>query len=253
MLEVSRSTWISSLLMLLCASSLNAWERMDTVYTYWPNGQLKEEYTIVPDEFNPPGYPWLREGPYTSWYENGQMHVRTGYHRNELEGSYSEWHMNGQLKTEGTYYVFKNGLWTTWNEEGHRVEETDYQCGLKNGAHIGYSGWPSPIIDSSLTFYRDTLHGLCWWRGDAGGGETRVLFFFGKALAVIVENGEERLSLDKPGAYYNPALDLWLEWDAESIEVGKRSEGTRIGKWISWRRGGTAVKEEYQLESEAGE
>ena len=42
-------------------------------------------------------------GAYESWYDNGQLDVRTTYQNGQCHGAYERWHDNGQLCVRTTY------------------------------------------------------------------------------------------------------------------------------------------------------
>lgn len=85
-------------------------------------------------------------GIYTTWYQ------KDGHKKSEkslldgenvqwlsgtiLDGPFSEWYENGQLKSKGTYFLGDiNGLKTTWYENGVTKSEEEYSRGNRNGYH----------------------------------------------------------------------------------------------------------------------
>ena len=69
----------------------------ETTRTYYPNGQIKEEYGVKDGR---------REGFMRKYYENGVLQEEAMYKNGALEGPYKFYYKNGQLFTEG---FFRNG------------------------------------------------------------------------------------------------------------------------------------------------
>ena len=123
-------------------------------YTFdYPNGQKKQDTTVVAGHF---------EGPYTIWYESGQKRETGTYQKGlingantfwdenggrqerflengEFNGPYTSYYPNGQKEQEGTHKSNTlHGLITFWDEEGNFLETHEYE----NGTLIATSTTP---------------------------------------------------------------------------------------------------------------
>ena len=86
--------------------------------TYYENGQLNEKLTFKEGVLN---------GPYESYYENGQLNEKTNYKERELNGPYESYYENGQLRDKTTYKEGrKNGPSESYYENGQLNEKTNY-------------------------------------------------------------------------------------------------------------------------------
>jgi antitoxin component YwqK of YwqJK toxin-antitoxin module len=79
---------------------------MTIVKEYYPNGSLKEEYTVVNNK---------KDGLYKKWWNNGHLFIQTTYVDGKENGEYKSWYRgadkesdNGQLFIQTTYiYMVK--------------------------------------------------------------------------------------------------------------------------------------------------
>lgn len=64
----------------------------------------------------------MNDGPYTTWYENGQVKEEGHYRLGAIEGRVTLYHENGRKKAEGEYRKGRQvGAWSYWDQEGKPV------------------------------------------------------------------------------------------------------------------------------------
>ena len=84
----------------------------------YPNGELKMEGNSTDG---------VKEGKWTSWYENGMIWSETYFENGKKDGSTATWFPNGKKRYEG---FFKNGVesgkWKYWDEAGNLMQEVNY-------------------------------------------------------------------------------------------------------------------------------
>jgi uncharacterized protein len=83
--------------------------------SYWPDGNVRIE-----------GYFLSGVGEYLwqYWYQNGQMMTQHTLHEGERSGEATTWYDDGQMKSYGAYSQDKKvGVWTYWDEEGNETTE----------------------------------------------------------------------------------------------------------------------------------
>src|SRR5687768_14985962 len=80
--------------------------------TYYPNGQIKQEYQTVDG---------LKHGKFILYFENGKIAIESNYFQGQSQGSYKEWYEDGKLAEEGEElngeYIVKN----FWDENGNQL------------------------------------------------------------------------------------------------------------------------------------
>ncbi len=86
--------------------------KLEPVIEYYDNDKIKCAYSV--DENG------NRQGPFESYYDNGQLRAKCTYKDGKFDGSYEEYHKNGQLYKKCTY---KNG----------KIEDGPYEEYYKNG------------------------------------------------------------------------------------------------------------------------
>ena len=60
-----------------------------TKYTYFENGQIKEEGNYKDGK---------KDGKWTEWHKNGQKSEERNYKDGKADGKWTYWHENGQIK-----------------------------------------------------------------------------------------------------------------------------------------------------------
>ena len=85
-----------------------------TFESYYENGQLDLKSTFKEGVLN---------GPYESYYENGQLNVKTNYKEGVLNGPYEIYYENGQLNVKTNYKGrVVNGPYESYYENGDLIE-----------------------------------------------------------------------------------------------------------------------------------
>ena len=73
-------------------------------------------------------------GPWISWYDNGEKEYEGYYKNGYRDGLWKGWHDSGQLWKEGFYfYDKKEGTWIYWYLNGNKQELKTYRNGKLNG------------------------------------------------------------------------------------------------------------------------
>jgi antitoxin component YwqK of YwqJK toxin-antitoxin module len=137
----------------------------------WPNGQKKAEGTIIgeapkanesKDQQAQRLSTTIRDGKWTTWYENGTVHSQEQYNKGKMTGVWSMFYDNGQKESEIDFnsgkavYFHKNGSkhseggiaegmiqtgkWTGYFENGNKNYEGSYNtAGQKTGVWTWYN------------------------------------------------------------------------------------------------------------------
>ncbi|MBN1790102.1 MAG: toxin-antitoxin system YwqK family antitoxin [Bacteroidales bacterium] len=88
---------------------------------YYENGQISSEGQYIKDK---------REGMWKEYYENGQLQYTGTFTNDNIEGVAVYWHENGQKKAEGKYLNgIKDGKWRYYYAGGNLQSEEDYKNG----------------------------------------------------------------------------------------------------------------------------
>lgn len=85
---------------------------------YHPNGQKYMEGAFKND---------LRQGKWTSWYEDGTLWSEGEFNAGESHGVRTVYHPNGKLHYKGTFDNGERiGVWTYYDEDGTKTKEINY-------------------------------------------------------------------------------------------------------------------------------
>jgi len=96
---------------------------LDTNYDFW-NGIVKVT-TAGKETID------LRNGPWTSWFRNGQKQMEGRYAQEVPEGPFTWWYSNGQKAITGEYTAGKQtGNWTWWHENGQKKLGGTFEQGV---------------------------------------------------------------------------------------------------------------------------
>ena len=93
--------------------------------SYYENGQLQEKGTFSNGE---------PDGPWESYYENGQLHKKGSYSNGEQVGPYEEYYENGQFWVKGSW---SNGVPVGPYEEYDENGQLSWKGSYSNGERCG--------------------------------------------------------------------------------------------------------------------
>jgi antitoxin component YwqK of YwqJK toxin-antitoxin module len=98
--------------------------------SYYENGQLSTKGAFKNGE---------QEGPWLSYYENGQLSTKGAFKNGEQEGPWLSYYENGQLYSKG---AFKNGKWEgpwlDYWENGQLMNKGAFKNGKEEGPWVYY-------------------------------------------------------------------------------------------------------------------
>ena len=95
-------------------------------FSYYENGQLREKGAFKNGE---------KEGPWVGYHSNGQLWFKGEWQNDKQEGPGVGYHSNGRLKYKGTYKNDKReGPWVEYNLYGSKDE--DHSAIYRNGEKI---------------------------------------------------------------------------------------------------------------------
>lgn len=131
--------------------------------TYDKKGRLKEPAR----EFNENGQKIAEysknsegkfDGPYQSWYPNGQLQSDCNYVSGEFEGEQKQYFESGSLKLHGMYKnQQRDGLFQEWFEDGSLAFEGTFKEGNKEGVFTDW--YPNGQMKSRKNFMHSLFHG----------------------------------------------------------------------------------------------
>lgn len=99
----------------------------------------------------------IKDGPYTSYHENGQLENEGNYKNGEKSGVWKEYWDNGQLFQEWDYTSSKNGIHRTYWKNGQLFNEYNYKEGKKDGIHKSFT--EEGQLHTEVYYKDDTLDG----------------------------------------------------------------------------------------------
>jgi MORN repeat protein len=158
----------------------------------------------------------IREGPYTSFHENGEVEVVGQFHQGHKDGEWIAYWPNGFLRSQGRYADdIREGPWTMYNERGHKSAEGGFHENRRTGA------WT-------------------WWREDGEIDEAHTGFY---AYHVIPElDGERPTGAWWEGESFNrDKQGRWtlLRSNGTPILVGDYDRGRAMGPWLLFSADGS--------------
>ena len=90
----------------------------DLQYTYYPNGQLKQDFYLnKTDKLN---------GPYTSWYENGMIYENGTYTNGAKSGTWESYDEYGNLQNRQLYFNDMPIEWETYLPDNVHIVNFSY-------------------------------------------------------------------------------------------------------------------------------
>ena len=228
-----------------------------------------------------------KEGPHTSWYENGNKKDEITYDNGVLNGTSSEWYSNGKIKSSGGYILGrKDGLHTSWYENGNKEGEKTYVnnelngpssewylngkikssggyiLGRKGGLHTSW--YENGNKKDEITYDNGVLNGRSseWYSN----GQIKVECRYNSGqivdgkYTIYLENGqkekEETYSkgikcnegIYKDGFLYEQSILYYV--NGRKKTEGTLKNGLRDGIWTEWYKTGEKKKEEkYESEN----
>ncbi|MFD1261527.1 toxin-antitoxin system YwqK family antitoxin [Entomomonas asaccharolytica] len=160
------------------------------------------------------------EGPYVTWYKNGQKQYQSFYNeKGVLDGVIQAWYDSGILKLKGQYDNGKKaGQWTEWHANGRVKSQVDYINNVLSGS---YKKWYENGQQHTLGSYKNGLLNGLWIAWGSKG---------------------EKVSEGEYSA--NHRIGLWTYY----AEGKKWAEGNYIndlqdGIWTYWKEDGSKDKE----------
>ncbi len=124
-------------------------QRSETVRDTYASKKLKTEYQyltpaqllVSPDDFSTAKLAVyekqgdaIKHGPFSIWFENGQIKAKGTYSNGVLDGNYESWYANGQRESSGNYQQGEqDGEWVWWHENGMRRAVTRFVHGQIDG------------------------------------------------------------------------------------------------------------------------
>ena len=81
----------------------------------------------------------IKDGPWVSYYDNGQLESKGTYKNDKKEGPWVYYHENGKLFSKGTYKDGKSeGPWVSYHDNGQLWSKGTYKDGKKEGPWVDY-------------------------------------------------------------------------------------------------------------------
>jgi len=81
----------------------------------------------------------VRNGPYETYYQNGQIEVQTNYLNGELHGLYEKYFSNGQIEIQTNYQNGKyQGSYLEYSSDGSLVKRTNFEDGEYHRSYFEY-------------------------------------------------------------------------------------------------------------------
>ncbi len=175
---------------------------------WYPNGQKKSEVNYSRGK---------KHGTTTGWYENGQKQVEERYSRDKKDGLEIRWYANGQKQSEETYKEGElHGPGAAWDNDGHQIATGHFQHGKKHGTLRFYA---EGTTLSKQEEYKDGVPHGEWFVVDATGQKTNQYYIDGY----------------QEGPY--------TKWHAngQKMEEGEYKQGRRSGRWRRWDAAGNEL------------
>jgi antitoxin component YwqK of YwqJK toxin-antitoxin module len=196
--------------------------------TYYENGQIQWNVSYFNGELN---------GPFESYYENGQLQEKGSYRDGEYDGPFESYDENGQLQGTGFYSNGEIcGRWMSPGTEGLNFPpclsvastiDDDFNGPFETYYENGQIQWKGPYINGEPygpfeTYYEN---GQIQWNGSYFNGELNGPF------ESYYENGQ----LQEKGSFRDGEYDGPFEVYDENGQLqgtGFYSNGEACGTWI---------------------
>ncbi|MFT7000867.1 MAG: antitoxin component YwqK of YwqJK toxin-antitoxin module [Spirosomataceae bacterium] len=99
-----------------------------------------------------------------TYFPNGKLSEKTGFHEGKRQGISQNWYENGQLRYEVFYQKNrKHGITKNWNPEGTLISESNFVDGVVHGVQTQW--YPSGKIFKRMNIVNGIEEGLqqTWW------------------------------------------------------------------------------------------
>ncbi|MDY0343768.1 MAG: hypothetical protein RBR28_09355 [Lentimicrobium sp.] len=132
-------------ILLIAITTLAACNKPTIKKDFFEDGTLKSEKTfekidgkevlIKEIRYHPNGKKYiegnynegLREGKWTSWYNDGQLWSEGNFKQDKSDGERTVYHSNGKLHYKGAFDMGKRvGIWLFYDEFGVKINEINY-------------------------------------------------------------------------------------------------------------------------------
>ena len=192
--------------------------------SYYENGQISEKGTIKNDEYH---------GLYKQYHENGQLWFETRFSNGERNGNYVQFYPNGQVAYRGNYCKGKAiGLHRGWDSDGNLVFRGRYVDDVPDGKEQNFDKDGKPLEGIIEKHYED---GTLWFRGNFINGRADGLhkqwFRVGRSekrhtLEIMYKNGK-----CDGESVYTQISHKNIKIYKEGVLISEKNYKKRKGKW----------------------
>ena len=192
--------------------------------SYYENGQIAEKGTIKNDEYH---------GLHKQYYENGQLWYEERCSNGKRNGNYVMFYPNGQVACRGNYCKGKRiGLHRSWDSDGNLVFRGRYVDDVPNGKEQSFDKEGKPLQGIIETHYED---GTPYFRGNFINGRADGLhkkwFRVGRTemrhtLEIMYKNGKR----DGEEVYTQISCKN-IKIYKEGVLISEKNYKKRKGKW----------------------
>ena len=179
------------------------------------------------------------EGPYLSYYPNGNKKIEGYYHLNKADSIWTYYHTNNFVKSKGYFLNNKQfGLWKYYNNLGIKQKEITFKDGRKNGIYKEYYNEKNLKLSGKLL--NDKKIGL--WKEYYQNGIIKSTTLIQNDTAIFYRsffpNGNVNLQGTKIN---NKRSGKWTSFHANGqvASEGFYKENTKEGSWTYWNENGT--------------
>ncbi|MES2627726.1 MAG: hypothetical protein V4616_02045 [Bacteroidota bacterium] len=90
-----------------------------TEKVFYPTGEIKMAGKLKDGK---------RQGPWSSWFQNGKINSEANFVNDQMDGKYTVWYENGQERITGNYKLDKEiGTWYFFAENGDTITVKDFE------------------------------------------------------------------------------------------------------------------------------
>ena len=178
------------------------------------------------------------EGPYLSYYPNGNKKIEGYYHLNKADSLWTFYYPNNSVKSIGYFLNNKQfGLWKYYNDLGIKQKEITIKNGRKNGIYEEY--YNEINIKLSGKLLNDKKIGL--WKEYNQNGIIKSTTLIQNDTAVLYRsffpNGNVNLQGTKIN---NKRSGKWTSFheNGQVASEGFYKENTKEGSWTYWNENG---------------